>query len=79
MDHTLSPFEIRQIGEVYCPRLNDYINYVRWRNRGASPYGAFLYWQDVLSVFRDRLYQRVCQGGDIQDKEIGRASCRERV
>lgn len=55
----LCPFDVRVVEGVRCPKLNDYLNYVRYVNSGVGPYPAVLFWQDTLSVFRDNLYNCV--------------------
>lgn len=52
----LCPFDVREVEGVRCPKLNDYLNYVRYVSNGVGPYPAVLFWQDTLSVFRDNLY-----------------------
>ena len=52
----LCPFDVREVEGVRCPKLNDYLNYVRYVNNGVGPYPAILFWQDALSIFRDNLY-----------------------
>lgn len=53
------PFDVREVEGVRCPKLNDYLNYVRYVNSGVGPYPAVLFWQDTLSVFRDNLYNSI--------------------
>lgn len=52
----LCPFDVREVEGVRCPKLNDYLNYIRYVNSGVGPYPAVLFWRDTLSVFRDNLY-----------------------